>query len=181
MSAAAFFAALLPLCGQAFEGRVVSDDPADAAMAAQRLVVQVRDCAADEIRMPFHVGADRSRTWVLGRTDAGLRLKHVHRHQDGSPDPLTLYGGDSAPGGSATLQRFPADAVSQTLFRDQGRPDSVANTWTLEHRPGRLLAYGLSRPARGNGAARRFRVEFDLSKPVPPPPPPWGSEDAPAR
>lgn len=155
---------------------MVSDDVADAAMAAQRLVMHVQKCDADEIRMPFHVGADRSRTWVLTRTDAGLRLKHVHRHEDGSPDPLTLYGGDSAPAGSARLQRFPADAVSKTLFLDRGRPDSVANTWTLEHRPGRLFAYGLSRPAQGNAEARRFRVEFDLRKPVSPPPPPWGEE-----
>ena len=173
MSAAAFFSGLLALCGQAFEGRVVSSDPVDAAMAAQRLVVHVRECSADEIRMPFHVGADRSRTWVLTRSDAGLRLEHRHRHEDGTPDPLTRYGGEAAPGGSARLQRFPADAVSRQLFRDRGRPDAVANTWTLELRPGALV-YALARPAQGNAPARRFRVEFDLGTPVAPPPAPWG-------
>jgi len=36
MSAAAFFTGLLALCGQAFEGRMTTNDPADAAMGAQR-------------------------------------------------------------------------------------------------------------------------------------------------
>ena len=176
MSASAFFASLLALCGQAFEGRIVSTDEADAAMAAQRLVMHVRSCSKDEIRIPFHVGADRSRTWVVTRTDAGLRLKHDHRHDDGTPDALTMYGGDSASGGSATLQRFPADEVSKALFVELARPDSVANTWTLEHRPGRLFAYALSRPEKDNAPARRFRAEFDLTRPVEAPPPPWGDE-----
>jgi hypothetical protein len=35
--------------------------------------------------------------------------------------------------------------------------------------PGKTFTYGLRREAM----PRRFRVEFDLSKPAPPPPPPW--------
>ena len=182
MSAGAFFTGLLALCGQAFEGKVVSSDPSDAAMAAQRLVMHVHRCSKDEIRIPFHVGADRSRTWVITRTDAGLRLKHDHRHDDGTPDALTMYGGDSASGGSARLQRFPADAASKALFNEQGRPASVANTWTVEHRSGEVFAYALARPPQGNAPARRFRVEFDLTRPVEAPPAPWGAApvDAPA-
>ena len=84
-----FFANLAALCGKAYEGRLVSDDAADAEMKGQRLVMHVRDCSADTIRIPFHVGEDRSRTWVVTRTDAGLRLKHDHRHPDGSEETLT--------------------------------------------------------------------------------------------
>src|SRR5690606_37642622 len=82
---AAFFANLSALCGQRFEGRVTTTDPADADFASQRLLMHVRDCSADEIRIPFHVGEDRSRTWIVTRTDSGLRLKHDHRHEDGAP------------------------------------------------------------------------------------------------
>lgn len=177
MSTSAFFTGLLALCGQAFEGRVVSTDPVDATMAAEPLVMHVRECGDDEIRIPFHVGADRSRTWIITRTGSGLRLKHDHRHDDGSPDVLTMYGGDTAAPGTATRQAFPADAESIALFTREGRAVSTANTWTLEHRAGRLFAYGLSRPAAGNHPARRFRVEFDLRHPVPAPPPPWGAKD----
>lgn len=176
MTASAFFTGLLALCGQAFEGRMTTNDPADAAMGAQRLVMHVRECKDDEIRIPFHVGADRSRTWVVTRTAAGLRLKHDHRHDDGSSDVLTMYGGDTAAPGSATRQDFPVDAESIALFIREGRAVSTTNTWTIEHRKGRLFAYGLARPAAGNNPARRFRVEFDLTKPVPAPPAPWGSE-----
>ncbi|MGL6289618.1 MAG: hypothetical protein ACRC2H_02910 [Silanimonas sp.] len=178
MSATAFFTGLLALCGQAFEGRVVSDDPTDTAMAAQRLVMHVRECKNDEIRIPFHVGADRSRTWVITRTDAGLRLKHDHRHDDGTPDAMTMYGGDSAALGSATRQEFPVDAESIDLFHREGRSVSTTNTWALEHRQGRLFAYALSRPAVGNAPGRRFRVEFDLTTPVEAPPAPWGAAEA---
>lgn len=176
MSATAFFTGLLALCGQAFEGRMTTNDPADAAMGAQRLVMHVRECKGDEIRIPFHVGADRSRTWVVTRTASGLRLKHDHRHDDGSSDVLTMYGGDTATSGSASRQDFPVDAESIALFIREGRAVSTTNTWTIEHRKGRLFAYGLARPAAGNNPARRFRVEFDLTKPVPAPPAPWGAE-----
>jgi hypothetical protein len=175
VSASAFFAGLLALCGQAFEGRMTTDDPADTAMGAQRLVMHVRECSDDEIRIPFHVGADRSRTWVITRTATGLRLKHDHRHDDGSSDVLTMYGGDTVTAGSARRQDFPADAESIALFTREGRAVSNTNTWTLELEPGRRFAYGLSRPAAGNNPARRFRVVFDLSKPVPAPPAPWGA------
>ena len=180
MSGSAFFAGLLALCGQAFEGRIASTDAADASMAEQRLVMHVRECEGDEIRIPFHVGADRSRTWVLTRTTTGLRLKHDHRHEDGASDALTMYGGDTAAPGSATQQDFPVDAESIALFTREGRAVSTTNTWTLEHRQGRRFAYVLSRPAAGDHPARHFRVEFDLSKPVPAPPAPWGAPPSPA-
>lgn len=162
---------LSSLCGRAFEGRLVSTDAADASFAGQKLMMHVRQCSEREIRIPFHVGDDRSRTWVVSRTASGLRLKHDHRHQDGSSDALTMYGGDSRGPGTAERQEFPADAESIALFTAQGRAVSNANVWAMEVGE-RHFAYELRRPP--GPAQRFFRVEFDLTRPVNPPPPPWG-------
>ena len=166
-----WFDRLTALCGQAFEGRVVSNDPADASIAGQKLVMHVRRCSTHEIRIPFHVGEDRSRTWVISRTGARLRLKHDHRHEDGSCDALTMYGGDGRVSGTTERQEFPADAESIALFTAQDRAVSNANVWAMEVGETRF-AYELHRPP-GPGE-RFFRVEFDLARPVAPPPPPWG-------
>ncbi len=166
----AFFAALSGLCGRAFEGRVVSPPvEADRAFAGQRLVMHVRACTDSEIRIPFQVGEDRSRTWVISRTASGLRLKHDHRHEDGSEDVLTQYGGDTVAPGTAQRQEFPADSFSRELFVRRNIAVSTANVWAVEVEPGRMFAYELRRPNR------HFRVEFDLARPVTPPPPPWGA------
>ena len=165
-----FFARLRALCGNAYEGRVVTTDAADRGFAAARLVMHVRECGPNEIRIPFHVGDNRSRTWVISRTSAGLRLKHDHRHEDGTPDARTQYGGDTTSSGSARRQEFPADAYSRELFVRENIPESIANVWAVEaDTPRATFAYELRRPNR------YFRVEFDLNRPVAPPPPPWGA------
>lgn len=171
----AFLAAIARHCGQAFAGRVLADQPAtaDNAFAGKDLVMHVRDCGADQVRIPFHVGDDRSRTWVLTRTATGLRLKHDHRHADGSADAVTMYGGDTADAGTANRQAFPVDAESVAMFRREGLAASATNTWAMEVEPGKRFLYELSRPG-----GRLFQVEFDLSRPVPVPPPAWGSETA---
>jgi hypothetical protein len=161
-----FWNQLRALCGQAFAGRIVEGTAAsDAAFAGEPLVMHVRSCGENEIRIPFQVGADRSRTWVITRTPTALRLKHDHRHADGSEDAVTQYGGDSANAGSGTRQDFPADAFTARLI-----PAAATNIWTLVVEPGQLFAYALRRDAEG----RRFRIEFDLTKPVETPPAPWG-------
>ena len=165
-----FFASLSSLCGKAFAGRIVSPPvAADASFAGKRLVMHVRDCSADTIRIPFHVGDDRSRTWVVTRTTTGYRLKHDHRHVDGSEDKVTQYGGDSLTPTTAARQEFPADAFTKALLLREGNAAGVANVWAIEVQPRRMFAYELRRPGRF------FRVEFDLIRPVAPPPPPWGS------
>ena len=164
------FASLAALCGKAFEGRIVSPPvAADASFAGKRLVMHVRECAPDAIRVPFHVGEDRSRTWVVTRTAAGFRLKHDHRHEDGREDRLTQYGGDALVPGSPVREMFPADAFTRQLLVREGNAAGAANVWALEVHPGRAFAYELRRPNRF------FRVEFDLTRPVAPPPPPWGA------
>jgi len=166
-----WYSRLASLCGRAWEGRVVSTDPADASFVGQRLVMHVRQCTDEEIRIPFHVGDDRSRTWVISRTAAGLRLKHDHRHQDGSSDALTMYGGDSRGVGTTVRQEFPADSESIAMFTAQGRAVSNSNVGAVEVGE-TIFAYELRRPP-GPGQ-RYFRVEFDRGQRVAPPPPPWG-------
>ena len=164
----AFWKNLRALCGQAFEGHVVEGSAAtEATFKDKVLVMHVRACGDDEIRIPFHVGENRSRTWVLTRTAGGIRLKHDHRHEDGSEDNITQYGGDTSDGGTAEKQEFPADEFTTELI-----PAAKTNIWTMIVEPGKIFGYGLRREAEN----RRFRVEFDLTRPVSAPPAPWGSK-----
>lgn len=163
-----FWQRLNALCGRSYPGRVVSTDNADSEMAASRLVMHVTTCTPQYVRVAFHVGADRSRTWVIGRTATGLRLKHYHRNSEGVEDVRSQYGGDTVNEGSAFRQSFPTDAFSRALFIREGIPESNANIWSIEIAPGRMFGYELRR------AGRFFRVEFDLTRTVPPPPPAWG-------
>ena len=163
-----FMATLSAHCGKAYAGRMVSSDEADADFARQAMVMHVRSCTDDEIRVPFHVGEDRSRTWVITRTDDGLRLKHDHRHMDGEEDAVTQYGGDAVMVDTARRVEFPVDQYSIDLFNREGLAASVTNVWAIELTQD-LYAYELRR------ANRHFRVEFDLTEPVETPPAPWGS------
>lgn len=181
----AFFEALSTHCGKAYEGQLVSSDAADADFAGAPMVMHVAECTDERIAVPFHVqldgGWDRSRTWLITRTDAGLRLKHDHRHEDGESDAVTMYGGDTASEGTARAQDFPVDAESIAMFEREGLTASVTNVWTVEVDPagtedGRF-AYQLRRTVEGGAPEDRFfRVEFDLSEEVEAPPPAWGWE-----
>ena len=155
----AFMSQLRALCGQSFAGRLVTTDPADADMAGKPLTMHVRECSADQVRIPFHVGEDHSRTWVLTRTAPGVRLKHDHRHGL-VEDKVSQYGGDSVSAGTSWRQEFPADAFSRELFIREGLPVSIGNVWAMEIQPGRVFAYELRR------TNRHFRVEFDLTRPL---------------
>ena len=161
----AFWSALHELCGRAFNGMVRQAPQGDTTFAGKELVMHVRQCSDHEIRIPFHVGTNRSRTWILSLIPAGLRLKHDHRHEDGSEDTITQYGGDSRGPGSTFSQEFFADAHTATLI-----PAAATNVWTIELQPGRSFVYALRR----EGTNRRFRIEFDLKRPRPVPPDPWG-------
>lgn len=161
-------------CGQAFEGQITANEPQTGepdAFEGKKLVMHVRGCEnpTKELRIPFHVGDDNSRTWILTRTNHGLRLKHDHRHEDGSEDTVTMYGGDTVQPGTAMRQEFPVDEESIETFNREGLNTSLENTWAMEIHPNKYFIYELTRP---NG--REFRVQFDLTHPVALPPTPWG-------
>jgi hypothetical protein len=163
-----FFQQLKAYCGQAFAGTLSKSEASDQDMLGKSLVMHVRECNDTELKVPFHVGDDHSRTWVISQTTTGLRLKHDHRHQDGSADVVTQYGGDTAVAGTAFRQEFVVDDDSKTMFSANGRSVSNTNVWYVEIIPGKVYRYGLKRPGR------QFEVEFDLTKAVALPPVPWG-------
>jgi len=166
-----YMAALGSLCnGQAYAGELVSRDQVDAGFREQLIVMGPATCSDGEVRIPLSVGEDRSRTWVVTRTKAGVRLKHDHRHRDGRADQLTQYGGDSSGDGDAIRQIFPVDAPTRALFTREGIAVSNQNTWAIEIRPEEGFIYEMWRPDR------HFKIEFDLSEPVAAPPLPWGME-----
>jgi len=179
-----FFERLSLLCGKAYSGGLVSSDEVDAEMAGKPMVMHVAKCDQREIRIPFHIGEDggkwnRSRTWIITRTEGGIRLKHQHRHEDGTLDTVTNYGGDTADQGTEERQEFPVDEETITSFKANDLNQSITNIWAVEISPpgkkNARFAYELRRPIEAGG--RHFRVEFDLSKPIDTPPPAWGSEE----
>lgn len=166
-----FFDNIAAHCGKAYEGKVSVDNAAGpSSFAGKKLVMHVRRCNERELQVPFHVGDDASRTWIITKTGSGLSLKHDHRHKDGSDDKSTMYGGHTLDAGFANAQSFPADQYSKELFASQGIPQSMGNTWQMYIYP-KQFTYRLVREGR------EFRVDFDLTKPITPPSAPWGYED----
>jgi hypothetical protein len=160
----AFWKELRTLCGRAFAGTVTDVTALESALLGQPLVLHVRGCYAAEIRMPFHIGDDNSRRWILHRTDDGLSLEHDVRRPDGSPDPLGGYGGATHDSGTALRQTFLADAKTTDMS-----PASAGAFWTLEISPGATLAYSLVRPGGGGTFRAEFDLRTDVVRPLPPP------------
>jgi hypothetical protein len=146
-------------CGEAYAGRTVMVDLGDGhPLDGARLRMTLESCDADEVRIPFQVDDDRSRTWVLTRDDRGLRLAHDHRYEDGTEHEANLYGGYADDTGSATRQRFPAD--DRTIA---DRPAREINVWEKEFdRENERYYYRLY--LRGE---LRYEAEFDLSRAEP--------------
>lgn len=153
-------------CGKAFEGKLAPHVTNDA-FSGKTLTMYVRTCDDGTITIPFYVGEDKSRTWVLTMEDGKIKLKHDHRHEDGSEDEITQYGGTSTNSGSANLQFFPADEETAELIGY-----AATNVWwiTLDET---TFTYNLKRIGTENPA---FNVIFDLTNPVEVPGTPWGWE-----
>jgi len=161
----AFWANLSALCGTAAEGTLLAAPPGDTQVdASARLVVHFWQCGKDEIRFPFHVGENRSRTWTLIRHPDRLELRHDHRHADGSEESNTWYGAFTQSEGTALLQEF---------VRER---DGVLRGWRIAVEPGSRYEYGTIADGQW-----RHHLRFDLTKPVPPPPLPWGHEKRPTQ
>ncbi len=160
-----YWANLHALCGKAFEGKVVHE-PGDS-MGNAKLVMHVRECTDERIRIPFVVGDDYSRTWVLTRLDDRIELRHDHRNEDGTPEEVTMYGGISPNPGSAKGQIFPTDEKSQQVL-----PDSWPSVWMMAFDEETFTYY-----ARRQGTDSYYHVDFYLTEEVDTPDAPWGWED----
>ncbi|WP_198024132.1 lipocalin family protein [Sphingorhabdus lutea] len=147
-----FWQNLQKLCGQKLSGKLLSDEAADADFVGKKMTMHVEKCTDEEVRVPFHVETspgkwDKSRTWVFTRTHKGVQLKHDHRHDDGTPDAVTNYGGmskynmeemaaeqdkgqENNPNNMAWLH-FPVDGESIANFRANGLDKSVTNIWSV--------------------------------------------------
>jgi hypothetical protein len=159
---------LQALCGKSFAGTLQLAPPGDTSFEGKALVMHVRSCEADRIRIPFAVGDDLSRTWVLTRDEGRITLEHDHRHADGSAEEVTLYGGITPNHGSSTAQIFPAHDQTVAVL-----PNGYPNVWMMAIEPGAGFTYFVQRLA----TERAFHVVFDLSREVDAPPAPWGWAD----
>ncbi|MFV8392322.1 hypothetical protein [Flavobacterium sp. LB2P6] len=161
-----FWENLQKQCGKSFEGDV-KVGAANDTFRDKKLLMHVRNCDENTIRIPFFVGEDQSRTWVLTYKNDRIQLKHDHHHEDGSEDKVTQYGGTTSNSGTSTLQFFPADQETSDLI-----PNASANVWwiTLDETS---FTYNLRRI----GSDRLFTVKFDITQAVPTPSAPWGWKD----
>ena len=163
-----FWKTLKQHCGKSYEGLIVAGGKEGDGFTGKKLVMHIRSCNKNTIRIPFFVGEDKSRTWVFTiNTDKLIKLKHDHRHKDGSEDKITQYGGTSSNKGLADVQVFPADKHTAKLISA-----AATNLWwvTIDETS---FTYNLRRI----GTDRFFSVKFDLTKEIKTPTAPWGSED----
>ena len=172
---AVFWRELRKLCGKAFAGSITADTAPNPDFTGKAMTMHVRSCEADRIRIPFTVGENRSRTWVLTRKGDRIELKHDHRHEDGTPDKVTMYGGMTTNAGMPTRQFFPADEETTRVVAAPANnaPTAAANVWWIDLVPGEYFTYNLRRLATD----RLFTVRFDLTKEAKAPPAPWGWKD----
>lgn len=160
----AFWGHLQDLCEAAHEGELLrapeGDDQVD---PDARLVVHFWECDDERLRFPFHVGDDRSRTWVLIRHEDGIELRHDHRHEDGTEEETTWYGAVTANEGTPNRQEFGQES------------EGAVSGWRIEIEPGERFTYGTI--AAGEW---RHHLEFDLTEEVELPELPWGHEELPS-
>ncbi len=158
-----FHASVQTLCGQTFIGRVISQDPQDDDWRKEILTLGPITCVSpDKTSMALDVGTDKSRVWSLEIMEQGraLEFKHAHTLKDGSPDPVTNYGGMAAASSTSTHVVFPVDQESIDNFRENGLDASVTNVWSFTLDANKTLTYELRRENR------EFIAEFDLAAPV---------------
>ncbi|MEJ7623553.1 MAG: hypothetical protein WKF34_06140 [Pyrinomonadaceae bacterium] len=164
----AFWTTLQSLCGKAYAGTVAAAPADDTTFKGKALVMHVRSCEKNRIRIPFVVGDDRSRTWVLIRKNGRIELRHDHRHADGRPDAVTMYGGWTTSVGMPGRQMFPADDQTVKVIAA-----AATNVWWIDLTGGDFFSYNLRRM----GSERYFSIKFDLKTPVAAPGAPWGWQD----
>lgn len=153
----AFYANLSQLCGKSFQGEEIYRSHHGESVADQELIMQVVACTNEYIYIPFHIGDDKSRTWMFLVEDGKLRLSHDHRDEDGKPHEVTEYGGYADDTGSEYVQHFPADEDSAEMIEDGG-----GNVWTIKlDEDLTTFTYRLERDGE-----KRWRVDFNLRQPL---------------
>jgi hypothetical protein len=162
-----FWQKLKQHCGKTYEGTVTSGATTNDGFSGKRLVMHVLSCEENQLLIPFNVGENRSRTWILTKANDRIELKHDHRHEDGTNDDVTMYGGTTTNSGLPGIAVFSADQMTATTI-----PAAATNVWWITIN-NTTFTYNLRRI----GSDRLFTVTFDITKPVEKPLPSWGWED----
>ncbi len=153
----AFFNHLAQYYGQSFRGK--QDFMAEGRESWEHMdfVMHVTALEDDRIYVPFHLDDDHSRTWMFLVEEGRLRFRHDHRHEDGTPEDITMYGGYGSGRGTAMKQDFPADEYTCGLI-----PTSCHAVWRVElsENP-RTYSYMLF-----SHDELLFRGVFDLENPI---------------
>lgn len=153
----AFFDNLASLCGQSFQGIQIFRSHHAEGWDHLEMVMHVEKCEDDHIHIPFHLSEDKSRTWIFLIEDGQLRFRHDHRHEDGTPEDGTLYGGYADDSGTAFVQHFPADDYTAEVIEG-----GEGNIWTVSFDEDMTnFSYRLARDGE-----ERLRVDFDLTRPL---------------
>jgi len=153
----AFLKNLASFCGKSFGGRENFTLDGRDSWAHKKFVMHVTVCENDRVYIPFHLDEDRSRTWMFIMEEKGLRFRHDHRHEDGTPEDQTLYGGYADDSGTAFIQSFPWDDYTKEILAD-----GIERMWRI------IIAEDLStmKYQLHYGGELVFEAEFDLTKPI---------------
>lgn len=159
-----FFQHMAQLEGRAFRGMVCAAPEGDTTFTGKSIILHGSAFRNDSVFLHLLVGEDRSRNWIVVRSTHSLELRHIHRHQDGTLDAITDYGGMTTNPGTGVVQFFPADdRTHQVILAAAG------NVWWMEFTSDHHFRYHLRRL----GTERYFCLSFDLSSSIPIPPTAW--------
>lgn len=153
-----FYDHLQSLCNQSFAGEQIFIEEGRESWADRTMIMQVSVCEKDMLHIPFHMDEDHSRTWIFLNENGRLRFRHDHRHEDGTPEEITLYGGYADPKRATPLyQVFPADEYTINLI-----PRAVESEWVVELNTEKtVFSYQLHHEGR-----LIFQADFDLTNPL---------------
>jgi hypothetical protein len=104
----AFFEEIAARCGDEYPGRAVIAPETDDTFRPAFLAMRIESCTEEEIRIPFIVDGDESRTWVLTMDGGDLVFTHEHMLEGDTLSSNSGWGGRAAAGtGAAHFQHFP--------------------------------------------------------------------------
>lgn len=145
------------LCGKSYRGRETFMAEGRESWSGKDLVMHVSLCETGGVHIPFHIDDDTSRTWMFIVEGNRLRFRHDHRHPDGTPEALTMYGGYANGKGTAFRQYFPADEFTVDLLSDTlGRQWNIVMDEAMTN-----FSYQLQ-----YGGELVFQADFDLTGPL---------------
>jgi hypothetical protein len=155
----AFFENMRAFCGQTFGGRTILAPAEDRTFEPARLYMVVAECGENEIRVPFIVGDDASRTWIFQLRDGRLTFFHRHVRPDGTEHEVSGFGGHASDDGKASFQSFP------DFWATDDTAEAERRVWRLRiDEPNDLFVYYLDR-----GGQPAYRLVFWLGPPSPAP------------